>query len=179
MRNMLKRMWRKLAVTCVAVTLLVGLFCLVKPYRMEAASAGDEQSIQQLSQALETVQSLAKQAAPYDAVFRRDPTRALVNEQGELVTSTGLHSGLAVQGIIWSDHHPLAVVDDELVAPGEVVGPYTVTEIKPDGLTAASSTDTVFVPLDRGIAPHEESQATATPAPSSNPSPAPSEASSQ
>ena len=172
--NVLKRVWRRLAVTGVAAALLVGLFCLVKPYRMEAASAGDEQTIQQLSQALESAQSLAKQAAPYDAVFRRDPTRALVNEQGELVTSTGLHGGLAVQGIIWSDHHPLAVVDDELVAPGEVVGPYTVTEIKPDGLTAASSTDTVFVPLDRGIAPRE-SPATATP---SSSSPIPSEASS-
>ena len=154
MREVLERVWRRPAGMWVAVTFLAGL-CIPDPHRLEAASGGDEQVTQQLSQALASVRSLATQVVPYDAVFRRDPTRALVNEQGELMTSTGLHGGLAVQGIIWSDQRPLAVVDDELVAQGDVVGPYTVTEIKPDGLIAASSAETVFIPLDRGIEPRE------------------------
>ena len=136
----------------------------------EAASSGYEQTIEQLSDALVSVQTLAKQVAPYDAVFHRDPMRAVVNEQGELVSSAGLRGGLSVQGIIWSDQHPLAVVDDELVAQGEAVGPYTIVEIRPDGVVARYGENTISVPLDRGIEP-PASQALPTP-----PSPHPAEA---
>ncbi len=170
MRSGLKNVWGTLGRASRTGALVAGL-CLTAPHFVEAASAGGERTIQQLAQALNSVRSLTKQVPPYDAVFHRDPMRAIVNDRGEMVTSAGLHGGLSIQGIIWSDQRPLAVVDDELVAQGEVIGPYTITEIKPNGVMAASSTDTVFVPMDRGIEPPAS---TVIPDNSAPPSPAPS-----
>ena len=112
---------------------------------------GYERIAQQLSQALETSNALARETAPYDAFFRRDPMRALVDAQGQLVTSTGLRSGYVVQGIIWSEDRPLAVLDDELLREGDMIGPYFILQIQSVGLVVQRGTDVFFVPLDRGV----------------------------
>ena len=151
------------------VAMLVVMGLLSRATLAEAASTGYERTIEQLTQALTSVQTLAKQVAPYDAVFHRDPTRAVVNEQGELVSSAGLRGGLSVQGIIWSDQRPLAVVDDELVAQGAVLGPYTIVEIRPDSVVARYGENTISVPLDRGITPRESQSIPATTPPQDTP----------
>ena len=110
-----------------------------------------EQTFERLSQAITASQNLAKHMAPYDAVFRRDPLQALIDERGELVRSSGLHGGFSIQGIIWSDTSPLAVIDDELHVQGDTVGPYTIQQVLPEGIIARRGTVALFIPLDRGI----------------------------
>ena len=115
-----------------------------------------EKVTEQLSQTVATCRKLAAQVAGYDAVFRRDPMRPLVDGQGQLVTSAGLHGGLSVQGIIWSDERPLAIIDDELLSQGDVVGSYKILQIRADGLIAQRGEEYLFVPLDRGLETQEE-----------------------
>ena len=111
-----------------------------------------ERLTEQLQQAIAECRRLAEQVTPYDVVFRRDPLRPLVDAQGALVTTSGLRGGLWVQGIIWSEGHPMAVVDDELVAPGAALGPYVIQWIKPDGVVVRRQDgETLFIPLDRGL----------------------------
>ena len=111
---------------------------------------------EQLSQAIETSREFAAAGPGYDVVFRRDPMRALVDSQGRLVTSAGLHGGFSVEGIIWSADRPLAVIDDELFAKGDTVGPYTILQIRQDGVVVQRGDDVRLVPLDRGLETLEE-----------------------
>ena len=110
-----------------------------------------EQTADELAQAVHTAQALEEQAGGYDAVFSRDPLKALIDAQGRVVSATGFSGGLAVQGIMWSQERPLAVVDDELYATGDSVGPYTIVEIWQEGVVVARDGATLFVPLDRGV----------------------------
>ena len=128
--------------------LLVALLC---PVAAEAKTEDSNRMTQELAQATAAVRDLAKRCPKYDAVFRRDPMRPLVDAQGRLVGSTGLTNGLSVQGIIWSDAHPLAVADDELFPEGAEIGPYTILKITPDGVLAQRDGDTLTIPLDRGL----------------------------
>ena len=125
-------------------------FCLfILP--VNAAPENYEQVTEQLSQAIATYKTLGQQQERYDVAFRRDPMKALVDAQGSLVTSVGLHEGLAVQGIIWSEEKPLAVIEDELFAKGDTVGDYTIREIRRDGITVQRGSEVQVIPLDRGI----------------------------
>lgn len=110
-----------------------------------------EQTAEQLAQAVETAQALEMQAGGYDAVFSRDPLKALIDAQGRVVSATGFSGGLSVQGIMWSPERPLAVVDDELYATGDSVGPYTIVEIQQEGVMVERDGATLFVPLDQGV----------------------------
>ena len=110
-----------------------------------------EQTADELAQAVHTAQALEEQAGGYDAVFSRDPLKALIDAQGRVVSATGFSGELAVQGIMWSQERPLAVVDDELYATGDSVGPYTIVEIRQEGVVVARDGATLFVPLDRGV----------------------------
>ena len=92
----------------------------------------------------------------YDVVFRRDPMRSLIDARGQLVTSAGLGGGLSVQGIIWSEERPLAVIDDALFAAGDTVGAYKILQIRPDGVIAQHGQEALLIPLDRGLQALEE-----------------------
>ena len=135
---------------------VAALLLLMAPAAGGAAVPAEERALQSLAQAIEQAKRLVGAFVPYDVVFRRDPMRALVDAQGELVTSTGLHGGLSVDGIIWSPEHPLAVIDDELVGLGQSVGPYTVLQIQADGVVVQRQSQTLFVPLDRGLETRQE-----------------------
>ena len=113
-----------------------------------------ERTATQLSQAIESATTEAQSEAGYDVVFRRDPLRPLVDGQGSLLTSAGLQGGLMVQGIIWSDERPLAVIDDDLFAQGDTVGPYTIQQIHAGGVTVRrGNEEPFFIPLGRGLPP--------------------------
>ena len=114
-----------------------------------------------LREAVQQTMRLLQQFPSYDVVFRRDPMQPLINAQGDLTHSAGLSSGYAVQGIIWSDEHPLAVIDDELVSAGAVVGPYTILEIHQDGVVVQRDGEKLTIPLDRGLKPPAAPEATA------------------
>jgi len=116
-----------------------------------AASQDYGRLTEQLSQAIEASRHAAAPGPGYDVVFRRDPMRPLVDAQGRLVTSAGLHGGLSVEGIIWSSDRPLAVIDDELFAKGDTVGPYTIMQIRQDGVVVKRGDDVRLIPLDRGV----------------------------
>ena len=116
-----------------------------------AAALAQERALKPLTQAVGQAKRLTAAFAPYDVVFRRDPLQPLVDAQGELISSTGLHGGYLVQGIIWSNERPLAVIDDELVAEGQTAGPYTILHIAPDGVIVQRAADQLFIPLDRGL----------------------------
>ena len=111
-----------------------------------------ERLTEQLRQAIAECRRLAQEVAPYDAVFCRDPLRPLVDAQGQVVAWGGLRGGLSVQGVIWSEDRPMAVIDDELFRQGDMVGPYSIVSIQPDGVVVhRHQGETLFVPLDRGL----------------------------
>ncbi len=119
---------------------------------MNAPAFAAERTAEQLSQAVETSQALNQEMAPYDAFFHRDPMQPLVDDKGNWVSGVGLTSGLSVQGIIWSDQRPLAIIDDELYTVGAVVGPYTIVEIRGQDIVVDRNGVRTTIPLDRGIA---------------------------
>jgi hypothetical protein len=107
--------------------------------------------IEQLSDTTESRKRASQQLIAYDVVFRRDPMRPVVDAQGGLLSPAALHDGLSVQGIIWSEAHPLAVIEGDIFSVGERVGPYTILEIKPSGVVAQRGNEMLFIPLDRGV----------------------------
>ena len=109
----------------------------------------------QLSKAVHTCKAMAQDMGGYDAVFHRDPMQPLIDAQGHPITSSGLQGGLFVQGIIWSDEHPFAIVDDELLSQGDVIGPYTILQIQPEGVAVQRAGEKIFIPLDRGLETQE------------------------
>ena len=119
--------------------------------RLAADAAASERTVEQLAQAVTTSQGLIESIAPYDAVFRRNPMQPLVDGQGQWISGSGFSNGLSVQGIIWSDQQPFAIVDDTLYAPGAHVGPYTIVEIKEQGIVVERTGVRLFVPMDRGL----------------------------
>ena len=122
-----------------------------------AAEPATKRTAEQLSQAIATAQVLSEQMVPYDVVFRRNPLKSLIDAQGHLVASSGMSGGLFVQGIIWSGERPLVVIDDELFAQGDVVGPYTILQIMSDNVIVQRGIERLTIPLDRGIdQSHEE-----------------------
>ena len=129
-----------------------------------AATANYERTARQLSEAIDTATHLAQDEQPYDVVFCRDPMQPLVNDQGDIVFSSGLHGGLSAQGIVWSESRPLVIVDDEVLAKGSAVGPYTIVDIQPDGVIVERDGQRMFVPLDRGLAPPQAKALDAQPA---------------
>ena len=153
-------MLSRLRVACrllhVAVVLLVAALFLTS-HVAESADVSPrayERTANELGQAIQSIDVMHQDAAGgYDAVFRRDPLRPLVDSQGQLISSAGMSGGLSVQGIIWSDERPLAVIDDELFAQGDTVGPYTIVQIRADGVTVRRGDETIAIPLDRGLPP--------------------------
>src|SRR5262249_53258136 len=63
----------------------------------------------------------------------------------------GLRDGFWVQGIIWSEDHPLVVIEGDLFKQGDMVDQYTIKEIAHDGITVESGGTTQFIPLERGL----------------------------
>ena len=118
----------------------------------EASARSAEQVLQKLTRATDTCEHLRGRMVSYDVVFRRDPMRPLIDAQGQVVSSAGLHSGLAVQGVMLSAVHPMVVVEDELLGQGDQIGPYRILEIRSDGVVVQQSDERlVFIPLDRGV----------------------------
>ena len=144
--------------------LMLGIWCLVILFcgvvsAADASPKSYERTANELGQAIQSVDAMHQDAAGgYDAVFRRDPLRPLVDSQGQSISSAGMSGGLSVQGIIWSDERPLAVIDDELFAQGDTVGPYTITHIQADGVTVRRGDETIVIPLDRGLPAPASSQ---------------------
>ena len=143
---------------CLRLVFVVGMLLLAVT-TVSAAQPPYERITERLSEALEASRALAEERTPYDVAFRRDPMRPIIDAQGHLISSAGLRGGLSAQGILWSADHPLAVVDDELFTEGETVGPYTILEIRTDGVIVQRGGDDqrLFIPLDRGIEPLEAS----------------------
>ena len=110
-----------------------------------------EHTAEQLKQTVQAYRELTAQTRGYDLLFYRDPLRPLVDARGQLLSSAGLRDGLAVQGIIWSDKRPLAIIDDELFGAGDTAGPYTILKVRPDGVVARHNDQVLLIPLDRGL----------------------------
>ena len=105
------------------------------------------QMLKGLSRAIELYQKQGGPQEAYNVVFRRDPVRSLVDEDGKIVHARGLSDSLAVQGIVRSKDLELALVNDRFFKAGDQVGPYKILEIKADGLSVERDGKTTFVPL--------------------------------
>ena len=119
----------------------------------EAASQQFGRMTEELRDAIKTYNALNEKNQTYDVTFRRDPMRPLVDHQGNILSSRRMHEGLWVQGVIWSEEHPLAVIEDELYTVGDVVDDYTIREIHPDKVIVQHGDTTQTILLDRGIKP--------------------------
>ena len=129
-----------------------------QPGAAEASPKTLARLAEQLEQTLQVYQQADQQMRPYDVMLRRDPLEPLLDDEGRLLSSTGLHGGLSVQGIIWSPDNPLLVVDDELLKIGDTLGPYKILEIYTDGVIVQHEDHTLFIPLDRGLETPSEHQ---------------------
>ncbi len=134
---------------CLTLFVLAGV--LAAPGTAHAATPSYEQTIDQLTRVTQAYRALAEPLGGYDVVFHRDPMQPLIDARGAIITSAGLRGGLAVQGIIWSDKRPLVVIDDRLYKQGDMVGPYRMVQVRPDGVVVQRDRDCLFIPLDRGL----------------------------
>ena len=118
---------------------------------LSTASAGEtsehEVMAKALSHSMEVFRKLSEPGSGYNVVLRRDPLEPLIDGQGNVVSATGLHEGLVVQGIIYSEGFKSALVDEQFYFVGDTVGPYRILQIKPDGFLAQDGEKTIFVPL--------------------------------
>lgn len=129
--------------------LIIALMSCSMVAMADVSPAALERVATQLEMALEAHRNLSAANNGYDAMFRRDPMKPLINVEGMLTGPAGMTSGLSVQGIIWSGDRPLAVIDDELLGRGEKVGPYTIQEVLPDGIIVEKNGQAQLIPLDR------------------------------
>lgn len=127
----------------------LGMFCA--PAAAGGPTSEHDRIAQGLGEVVETHEALDAQMVGYDVIFHRDPMRALIDREGQIVSVAGLQGGLSVQGVIWSENLPLVLMDDELYRVGDVMGPYTVLAIYPDGTLVERDGTRLFIPLDRGF----------------------------
>ena len=107
-----------------------------------------EDTTDQLSQVTKVfLQRKKERGAGYEVVFRRDPLRPLVDESGNVVNPVGLESSFELQGIVRSKDLNLALVNDRFLKEGDVIGPYKILQIRPDGIRAQRGAETLFIPL--------------------------------
>ena len=123
------------------------LFCFLTLSLAEAAGDPYEQMAGDLLRAMKNYREHDKPLPDYHVVFRRDPMRSLIDEQGRLTSGRGLYNGLAVQGLIRSKDLKLALVNDEFYKEGERVGPYKILEIQPNGLIVELEGKNSFIPF--------------------------------
>ena len=102
----------------------------------DATADSLEQTVRQLTVAVQTYQNQIQQKAEYDTIFRRDPMQPLMTAQGGMTSASGLRDGLAVQGVFWSETHPLVVIDNQMFSTGDEVGAYKILEIRKDRVVA-------------------------------------------
>ena len=127
--------------------------CVMVMMAATTTSAEQAKVLEELARSLSICSKLSERMNGYDVVFRRDPMRPLINKEGDVVSSSALGGGLSVQGIIWSDEHPLVVVDNELFGVGAEVGPYLIAQIQQAGVVVIRGNREFFIPLDRGLEP--------------------------
>ena len=132
-------------------TLLLSVYFFISTVALATAAPNYERSVDQLSQAITTYKDLTQHPEKYDVAFRRDPMKPLVDAQGNILATSGMKDGLSVQGVIWSEEHPLVVIDGDLYAEGDTIDQYTIAEIRKDGVAVQNGTATQFIPIDRGI----------------------------
>ena len=114
----------------------------------EIAPKEYERLTNQLAKTVELYRSLAKQEITLDKMLlRRDPLASLIDAQGNPTAAAGLFDGPVLQGIIRSEGFVRVLIDDQFYAAGDSFGPYTVREIRDDGIDLEQGASTVFVPL--------------------------------
>ena len=128
------------------------LILIIMCFPFSTASAGEigehEVMAKALTHSIETFRKLSESGSDYNVVLRRDPMEPLIDGQGNIVNSAGLHEGLIVQGIIFSEGFKAALIDDKFYYAGDTVGSYRILEIKSDGFLAEDENKkSVFVPL--------------------------------
>ena len=106
-----------------------------------------EQLTQQLSTVAEECRTIPSQQAGYDVGFGRDPMRPLGVGQGQPADLFKMPGGFSLEGIIWSPKAPVAMIDGEFYRRGEGVGPYTLDEIRQNGIFIVRGKDRQWIPL--------------------------------
>lgn len=51
--------------------------------------------------------------------------------------------GLTLSGILWDVHHPMAILNDQMVSVGDDVEDYQVLEIRSDRVLLSDGTETI------------------------------------
>ncbi len=119
------------------------------PPPAQASLEDIERTTRQLSQAVKFCRAQEKKFDENSAVFRRDPMQSFLNSKGQPIVSPVVREGFWIQGIIWSDTHPLVAAGDQLFSQGDVVGPYKIIEIYPDRVVVQKGDQQETISLDR------------------------------
>ena len=130
-----------------AIFLFLVILCFSGSVAFAREPAEHEVMAKALSHTMDVFRKLSEPGSGYNVVLRRDPLEPLIDGQGNVVSGTGLHEGLVVQGIMYSEGFKSALVDEQFYFVGDTVGPYRILQIKPDGFLAQDGEKTIFVPL--------------------------------
>ena len=124
----------------------------------EIAPKEYERVSNQLGQALEFYRGLARPGVSFKDGFllRRDPLRPLVDAAGHPVAGADLFDGPVLQGIIHSEGFTRVLIDDKFYASGDTFGPYTIREIREDGIELEQGDSPLFIPLYSPSQPKKE-----------------------
>ena len=124
----------------------------------EIAPKEYERVSNQLGQALEFYRVLARPGVSFkdEDLLRRDPMRPLVDAAGNPVPGADLFDGPVLQGIIHSEGFTRALIDDKFYAAGDSFGPYTIREIRDEGIELEQGSSSIFIPLYQQPQPKKE-----------------------
>ena len=134
------------------ISLFFVIFCFSNSLCFGAEPTEYEVMAKAFSRSTQVFQKLIESGPGYNVVSHRDPMEPLIDGQGNIVATTvttpvSSHEDLVVKGIVYSDKFKAALIDDKLYFPGDIVGPYRILQIKPDGFLAQDGGKTIFVPL--------------------------------
>ncbi len=137
--------------------LTLTIVCFVLSQAFAGEPTEQEVMAKALSHSIETFRKLSEPGPGYNVVLHRDPMEPLIDGQGNIINQTGLHEGLVVQGILYSEGFKSVLVDDQFYFAGDSVGPYRILEIKSDGFLAQNEGKTIFIPLYSNTPTQEKS----------------------
>lgn len=110
--------------------------------RRKPRSEPSDARIEQITQSQKVVSILRRPKRSKYASWGRNPFMLF---SAPVKTSIGFH----LDGIIWDNRAPLAVINDEVVGIGDKVGTNTIVEIRPDMVVLNDGTKNIELNLNQ------------------------------
>ena len=133
----------------VEVTALLTAAPAPPPAPSQATADLIEQTVQKFSRAMKSYRDQDPAQNQKEGVFLRDPLQALVDSKGQPIVLLVAREGTGIQGVIWSDAHPLVASGGRLFSKGDFMGSRKIIEIYPDRVVVQKEDGEETIFLDR------------------------------